>query len=120
MLRWSTKLTSSDPKSVKRANGGLVAVVIGFIVAAVVLLAVLFGGNGVHANVNSPSYIDGSNFANANYSNDTAASNVCNISNVSRGESRSQWVSGCLDAWATDRLAINNSPGMPGLNVGSP
>jgi hypothetical protein len=95
---------------------GLVAIVF----AAVFLLAISLGGNGSNANMNSPSYIDGSNYANANYSNSTAASTVCNFSNASPGDRRSQWVSGCLDTWATARFAMNNNPGMPGLNVGSP
>jgi hypothetical protein len=102
------------------ANGGIVMGIVGFVLAAVILLAVLLGGNAGSVNMNSPSYFDGTNFANANYSNASAASTLCNDANVPPGDKRAEWITGCFDAWATARLAINNNPGMPGLNVGSP
>ena len=99
------------------ARAGIIIGVTGLIIAIIFWTAVFTGGNGV--NTSSLSYVDGNNYASANYSNATAESVLCKSSNVPSGYNPTLWIRGCLDGWATARFAINNNPGFPGLNSGS-
>ncbi|HEY5265438.1 MAG TPA: DUF4190 domain-containing protein [Acidimicrobiales bacterium] len=110
------KRTTGANDANKFAISGLIIGVGGLVVAVFFWAAVLAGSNGV--NTSSPSYVDGNNYAIANYSNATAEAVLCASSSVPFRDNPSFWMRGCLDGWATARFAINNSPGLPGLNVG--
>ena len=85
------------------ARAGIITGVTGLVIAIIFWTAVFTGGNGV--NTSSLSYVDGNNYASANYSNATAESVLCKSSNVPSSYNPTLWIRGCLDGWATARFA---------------
>jgi hypothetical protein len=112
-----TKRSAGAKGAADVATAGIVIGVAG-LVFSVVFWMLLVGGSGGNTMTSSPSYVDGSNFATANYANATAESAVCTPSNISSGDRATLWMRGCQDGWATAKYSINNNSGA-GLNIGN-
>lgn len=97
------------------SNAAIVVGVVGLVLAALFWSAVA-GIGGANVDTSSPSFIDGSNFATANYGNATSESSLCARSNAQSYDNPTQWVRGCRDGWFIMKRSSTNT-GMPGLNA---
>ncbi len=95
------------------AYAGIVVGVVGIVLAAIMWTDLA----GMNAVTSSPSYIDGSNFAQMQYPKATSEASLCVASNAQSYDNPAQWLKGCRDGWYLATHSFSN-PGMPGLNGG--
>lgn len=94
------------------AYGGIVVGMAGLILASASWTHVEWMNSATSA-----SYIDGSNFAQAQYPSATSEASLCVVSNAQTYDNSTQWLLGCRDGWRIVTYCFG-APGMPGLNVG--
>ena len=106
-VRTMRKPSLSAPVAVS-AKMGLVLVLVVFVVGVFYWTGVV--GGGVKAvDTSSPSYLDGSAYANGNFSISTTERAVCGASNAGTTDNLTEWMQGCHDSWAIDVFSSNTT-----------
>ena len=87
------------------ARAGVIIILFGVAVAALVWTGVI-GGAARPIDTSSPSYVDGSAYANSNFSSTSSEASVCSRTNANPLDNLSLWTRGCQDAWSVAMFSI--------------